>query len=87
MEYRKQGVLAELLLNYTHAQYYENRVPNKKGFHPMPQGKIERCHESLDNLTPSDVYSGRGQTILEHRAQIKQKTIGLRRKLHQLSAA
>ncbi|MCF1464953.1 transposase, partial [Agrobacterium vitis] len=22
-----------------------------------------RYHESLDNLTPADVYSGRGQTI------------------------
>jgi len=46
-----------------------------------------RYHESLDNLTPADVYFGRGQTILEHRARIKHKTIALRRKLHQQMAA
>ena len=27
----------------------------------------ERYHESLDNLTPADVYYGRGQTILNRR--------------------
>ena len=33
-----------------------------------------RYHESLQNLTPADVYSGRGQTILKQRERIKQKT-------------
>lgn len=47
----------------------------------------ERYHESLDNLTPADVYFGRGQAILEHRARIKQETIALRRQLHHRSAA
>ena len=41
-----------------------------------------RYHESLDNLTPADVYFGRGQTILNTRQQIKRKTIDARRKLH-----
>ena len=41
-----------------------------------------RYHESLDNLTPADVYFGRGQRILNMRRQIKQKTITARRKLH-----
>ena len=33
-----------------------------------------RYHESLDNLTPADVYFGRGQTILLQRERIKRKT-------------
>lgn len=44
-------------------------------------------HESLDNLTPADVYFGRGHANLERRARIQQKTIGLQRKLHQKLAA
>jgi len=47
----------------------------------------QRYHESLDNLTPADVYLGRGQAILERRARIKQKTMAMRRKLHQQMAA
>jgi len=47
----------------------------------------ERYHESLDNLTPADVYFGRGQTILEQRKRIKQKTMATRRRLHQKLAA
>jgi putative transposase len=46
-----------------------------------------RYHESLDNLTPADVYFGRGQTILDSRARTKRKTLALRRKLHQQAAA
>ena len=38
-----------------------------------------RCHESIDNLTPADVYFGRGQTILLERERIKRKTIQNRR--------
>ena len=46
-----------------------------------------RYHESLQNLTPADVYFGRGQTILKQRERIKQKTIETRRLLHCKSAA
>jgi putative transposase len=46
-----------------------------------------RYHESLDNLTPADVYFGRGQAILLERARIKRKTIAQRRLLHQKIAA
>jgi hypothetical protein len=42
----------------------------------------ERYHESLENLTPADVYYGRGQEVLKQRKLIKQNTIALRRKLH-----
>jgi putative transposase len=41
-----------------------------------------RYHESLDNLTPADVYFGRGQRILERRKEIKRNTIEQRRRSH-----
>jgi transposase InsO family protein len=53
--------------------------------HPQTQGKIERWHQTLKNrmllenyianLTPADVYFGRGQTILLDRERIKRQTI------------
>ena len=46
-----------------------------------------RYHESLGNLTPADVYTGRGQAILERRSMIKQRTIEHRRLLHQQATA
>ncbi len=46
-----------------------------------------RAHESLQNLTPADVYLGRSTTILRARADIKRKTIQNRRLLHQQQAA
>jgi putative transposase len=46
-----------------------------------------RYHESLDNLTPADVYFGRGQRILTVRREIKRKTIADRRRLHFANAA
>ena len=41
-----------------------------------------RYHESLDDLTPTDVYFGRGQNILDMRKEIKHKTIEQRRRNH-----
>ena len=46
-----------------------------------------RYHESLRNLTPTDVYFGRGQTILIEREKIKRQTIEHRRLQHRKSAA
>jgi transposase InsO family protein len=46
-----------------------------------------RYHESLGNLTPADVYFGRGQTILIEREKIKRQTIENRRLLHRRQAA
>ena len=48
---------------------------------------LRRYHESLNNLTPADVYFGRGQTILTRRENTKLKTIALRRRLHHAPAA
>ena len=39
----------------------------------------ERYHESLDNLTPADVYYGRGQEILDQRETVKLNTLAMRR--------
>ena len=46
-----------------------------------------RYHESLGNLTPADVYFGRGQTILLKRERIKRKTFEKRRLQHHRQAA
>ena len=46
-----------------------------------------RYHESLDNLTPADVYFGRGQTIMLQRERIKRETINQRRLLYRKAAA
>jgi putative transposase len=46
-----------------------------------------RYHESLKNLTPADVYFGRGPTILLKRERIKRETITQRRLQHRLKAA
>ena len=35
----------------------------------------QRHHESLSNLTPAEVYFGRGQTILRTRERIIRKTL------------
>ena len=46
-----------------------------------------RYHESLQNLTPADVYFGRGQAILLERERIKQNTINERRLQYRKQAA
>ena len=45
----------------------------------------ERYHESLDNLTPADVYSGRTRELLDRRREIKIRTIQMRRANHLLN--
>ena len=42
----------------------------------------ERYHESLKNLTPADVFYGRGQEILDQREKIKLATLAIRRKMY-----
>ena len=46
-----------------------------------------RYHESLNNVTPADVYFGRDKTILRQRKIIKQETLEKRRLLHRKTAA
>ena len=47
----------------------------------------QRYHESLDNLTPADVYFGRGESILRNRQRIKRSTLAERRLHYQWHAA
>lgn len=47
----------------------------------------ERYHESLNNVTPADVYFGRAKSIIRERAKIKKLTIQKRRLQHQKQAA
>ena len=44
-------------------------------------------HESLNNVTPADVYFGRDKDILRERKKIKKQTIQYRRLQHQRQAA
>jgi hypothetical protein len=46
-----------------------------------------RFHESLNNVTPSDVYFGRDKAILKQRERIKRKTLEARRLHHRQRAA
>jgi len=46
-----------------------------------------RYYESLANLTPADVYHGRGAQIMQMREEIKEQTIRRRRLQHQSAAA
>lgn len=46
-----------------------------------------RYHESLGNLTPADIYHGRGAQILKMRMEIKTQTIQNRRLQHRKVAA
>ena len=41
-----------------------------------------RYHESINNLTPEDVFLSRGTRILEKRNKIKMKTVAKRKRLH-----
>jgi transposase InsO family protein len=71
-----------LLENYFLSGDPEAQIDNFVGHY-----NHQRYHESLGNLTPADVYFGRGQTILLERERIKKQTIERRRLLHAQAAA
>ena len=69
-----------VLENYYLPDQLEARLAEFVAYHDT-----RRYHESLGNLTPADIYFGRGQTILTRRQKIK--TIELRRRLHHHAVA
>ena len=78
-------------------QTLKNRVLLENYFFPADlEAQIEafvdhynhrRYHESINNLTPADVYFGRGQPILKQRERIKLKTMETRRLQYRKHAA
>ena len=78
-------------------QTLKNRILLENYFYPADlQNQIEafvehynhqRYHQSIQNLTPADVYFGRGQAILIQRERIKKKTMQTRRLQHSKAAA
>ena len=71
-----------LLENYYLPGDLETQIDNFVGHY-----NHQRYHESLKNLTPADVYFGRGQTILLERKKIKRRTFEKRRLQHARNAA
>ena len=79
------------------ASNLENRILLENYFFPADlEARIEafvdhynhrRYHESINNLTPADVYFGRGQAILKQRERIKRKTMETRRLQYRKHAA
>ena len=47
----------------------------------------ERYHESLKNVTPADVYTGRAVKIIQRRDQIKERTLKLRKRNYKKAIA
>ena len=78
-------------------QTLKNRILLENYFFPVDlEAQVEafvdhynhrRYHESINNLTPADVYFGRGQAILKQRERIKRKTMETRRLQHRKYAA
>jgi len=60
----------------------ERRMAHTRGapYHPQTQGKIERYHEAIQNVTPADVYFGRQYEVLSKRSKIKRRTMDRRKK-------
>ena len=71
-----------LLENYYLPNELETRISKFVNYY-----NHERYHESLDNLTPADVYYGRGQTILNRRERIKLKALAIRKQNHYANRA
>lgn len=66
-----------LLENYYFPGELEDRIRQFVDYY-----NHERYHESLNNLTPADVFYGRGQSILDRREKIKLQTLARRRQMY-----
>ena len=65
-----------LLENYYFPNELEERIRQFVDYY-----NHQRYHESLNNLTPADVFYNRGQPILNEREKIKRRTLALRRQM------
>ena len=91
------SALTQASSSATAARYLKNRILLENYFFPADlEAQIEtfvdhynhrRYHESINNLTPADVYFGRGQAILKQRERIKRKTMETRRLKYRKYAA
>jgi len=61
------------LKNYFYSQELEQANQCFVDYH-----NHHRYHESLDNLTPTDVYFGRVEEVKSRRERIKEKTFQMR---------
>ena len=61
-----------------HYYYPEELKTALRGF--VSYYNNERYHESLDNVTPADVYFGRQYEIITERNRIKNRTMRKRKK-------
>ena len=59
--------------------YYSPEELERELTHFVEYYNNQRYHESLDNLTPMDVYTGKSKEILTKRAEIKKQTLQARR--------
>ena len=66
-----------LLENYYLLGELESALSRFVGYY-----NYERDHESLDNLTPADVYYRRGKKIVSMWQDIERRTLERRRQLH-----
>ena len=75
----KNGILLE---NYFLPGYLERQI---EAF--VDHYNHRRYHESLGNLTPAEVYCGRGDIVMLETERIKREIIRQRRWLHREAAA
>ncbi len=66
-----------LLENYYFPSELEDRIRQFVNYY-----NHERYHESLNNLTPADVFYGRDQSVLDEREKIKCRTLAMRRQMY-----
>ena len=59
--------------------YYSPEELERELTHFVEYYNNQRYHESLDNLTPMDVYTGKAKEVLAKRAEIKKRTLQTRR--------
>ena len=78
-----QTLKNRILLN----KYYLPRELEEQIYAFVENYNNKRLHEGLNNLTPADVYFGRGEAILDERERIKKRTIQNRRLQHRMKAA